>query len=75
MPSLPFGLTFAVIQYADGQYAEGPSCRRQRSSTPRAAATPRASTLPPREVYAEDIRRGQPSAYRTPTANFYTPRA
>jgi hypothetical protein len=58
-----------VIQYAESLYSEGaPSCRHT-AYTPRAADTPRASTPPPREVYAEAIRRRLPSAYHTPTAN------
>jgi hypothetical protein len=62
-------LTTAVIQYAEGQYAEGPSGRRHRSSTPRASYTPRVSTPPPREVYAEAICRRLPSAYEYADGN------
>jgi hypothetical protein len=57
-----------VSSYAEGQYAEGLSGRRHRAYTPMTASTPRVDTPPPREVYAEEIRRRLPSTYDTPTA-------
>jgi hypothetical protein len=61
-------LTPAVTSYAEGQYAEGLHGHRHRAYMPTVASTPRVDVPPPREVYAEEVRRRLPSAYDTPTA-------